>query len=78
MRYKEFAINIPINIRFGDDGSVDISTDDDSRDSEDQENTMVPPLQQKIELSKAGLGKDSKVIDELLDDEFLDEQEDLD
>ena len=37
---------------------------------------MVPPLQQKIELAKAGLGKQSKVATELLQDEILDENKD--
>lgn len=71
MRYREFAINIPINIRFGENGEVDVNMDDSS-DSDEKE-IMVPPLQQKMELAKAGLGKESKVANELLQDEFLDE-----
>lgn len=68
MRYREFAINIPINIRFGDNGEISVDTDNNA-DNE----IMVPPLQQKIELAKAGLGKQSKVASELLQDEILDE-----
>jgi hypothetical protein len=70
MRYREFSINIPINIRFGDNGEIDIETDE--KDIEDKE-IMVPPLQQKLELAKAGLGKQSRVANELLQDDFLDE-----
>lgn len=71
MRYREFAINIPINIRFGDNGEISVDTDNNA-DNE----IMVPPLQQKIELAKAGLGKQSKVATELLQDEILDENKD--
>ena len=71
MRYREFAINIPINIRFGENGEVDIDMDNSS--DNDEKEVMVPPLQQKIELAKAGLGKQSKVANELLQDDFLDE-----
>jgi hypothetical protein len=70
MRYREFTINIPINIRFGDNGEISVDTDDAS---ENDKEIMVPPLQQKIELAKAGLGKQSKVASELLQDEILDE-----
>lgn len=72
MRYREFAINIPINIRFGDNGEISVDTDSTEKDNE----IMVPPLQQKIELAKAGLGKQSKVASELLQDEILDETKD--
>ena len=72
MRYREFAINIPINIRFGDNGEISVDTDSAEKDNE----IMVPPLQQKIELAKAGLGKQSKVASELLQDEILDETKD--
>lgn len=73
MRYREFAINIPINIRFGDNGEISVDTDNGS---EDDKEIMVPPLQQKIELAKAGLGKQSRVASELLQDEILDENKD--
>lgn len=72
MRYREFAINIPINIRFGDNGEISVDTDSAEKDNE----IMVPPLQQKIELAKAGLGKQSKVASELLQDEIIDEAKD--
>lgn len=72
MRYREFAINIPINIRFGENGEVDVDMNNSS-ETNDEKEVMVPPLQQKLELAKAGLGKESKVANELLQDEFLDE-----
>lgn len=73
MRYREFAINIPINIKFGDNGEFEIDTG--SEDQSEKE-LMVPPLQQKIELAKAGLGKQSKVSSELLQDDLIDENKD--
>jgi hypothetical protein len=73
MRYREFSINIPINIRFGDNGEISVDTDNGS---ENDKEIMVPPLQQKIELAKAGLGKQSRVASELLQDEILDENKD--
>lgn len=73
MRYREFSINIPINIRLGDNGEIDIDTGEQENKEKD---LMVPPLQQKIELAKAGLGKQSKVANELLQDDFLDENHD--
>ena len=73
MRYREFMINIPINIKFSNDGDVEFTSPED--DVYDKNNIMVPPLQQKIELAKAGLGKQSRVANELLQDDFLDEEE---
>lgn len=73
MRYREFMINIPINIKFSNDGDVEVTSPED--DVDDKNNIMVPPLQQKIELAKAGLGKQSRVANELLQDDFLDEEE---
>jgi hypothetical protein len=69
MRAKEFVINIPIHITLNGDGQPVISTDAKPEDQEDQAGTMVPPLQQKIELMKAAAGKDSSVIDQLTADE---------
>jgi hypothetical protein len=71
MRYREFSINIPINIRFDSNGEIEVDTNTDKIDKE----IMVPPLQQKLELAKAGLGKQSKVSNELLQDDFLDESD---
>ena len=47
--------------------SMDNKSNDDSIDAEekDENPTFVPPLQQHIELAKAGQGKDSEVIQKL-------------
>lgn len=70
MRAKEFVINVPITITFPSDGgnpTVNSSNRESETDTElDQEGVFVPPLQQKIELMKAGLGKESGVINRLL------------
>lgn len=72
MRAREFTINVPINIKINDD-NVEIETDDVEDDCE-QVGDFVPPLQQKLELAKASLGKNSKVIHDLLaDDETIDD-----
>lgn len=70
MRAREFTINIPINIKINGDGDpeVDMGNNDDDADDLDQDPIFVPPLQQQIELAKAGRGKNSKVIDKLTDD----------
>lgn len=92
MRAKEFTINVPINIKLGDDDEPEISTpsttnvvrdvpiirhQDHSDSAEDDElgDVMVPPLQQQIELQKAALGKQSEVIDDLVDDDEVDQEE---
>lgn len=74
MRYREFIVNIPINIKLGDSGEIDIKTGDQDNVEKD---LMVPPLQQNLELIKAGLGKQSKVSDELLQDDIVDKDTDI-
>ena len=71
MRAREFTINIPINIKINDDGSVDVDQEDDARDpSEPDPNpVMVSPLQQDLELKKAEVGKTSPIIKKLTQDE---------
>jgi hypothetical protein len=71
MRAKEFVINIPINIKLNSDGSVDVDQGNEPKDTSelDQNPTMVPPLQQHIELTKASVGKSSPVISKLTQDE---------
>lgn len=70
MRAKEFVVNInvPVSITLDADGSLKVNQQGtDSDDVEQGEGgTFVPPLQQKIELMKAGLGKQSNVIDQLI------------
>lgn len=66
MRSREFTINIPINIKINGDGEPEISSGQESNDSELQQNpVMVTPLQQELELAKAEQGKESPVIDKL-------------
>ena len=73
MRAKEFVINIPITIKINSDGypEIDMSSKDDSTDPSKLKSNpiMVPPLQQQIEIAKAGVGKNSPIIDELTQDE---------
>jgi len=51
------------------DASIGGNTPSHDAAPEDESATFVPPLQQEIELEKAKLGKDSEIVDELLDDE---------
>jgi hypothetical protein len=65
MRAREFIINLPIRIRIGNDETAD----NVPADSEEPElDTMVPPLQQKLELMKRNAGM-SNVFDEADEDE---------
>ncbi len=65
MRAREFVINVPITIKINGDADPEIST----QDSEDPEtDTMVPPLQQKMELLKRNAGLPN-VYDEQADDD---------
>lgn len=74
MRAKEFVVNItvPVTITMNSDGSVDVNQPDDNAVDPSQvtdPRTMVPPLQQGIELAKAAVGKSSPVIQALTQDE---------
>lgn len=67
MRAREFIINLPIRIKIGqDEPAADSNVDND----EPELDTMVPPLQQKIELMKRNAGM-SNVFDEADDDDLL-------
>lgn len=78
MRAREFVINVPITIKINGDGDPEVSSSDDARDPSKPgpERVMVPPLQQSLELQKAGVGKESPVIDDLTQDEKDWEDED--
>lgn len=67
MRAREFTINIPINIKFNDNGDPEVDMSDDS----DEEGTVdfVSPLQQKLELLKHAAGKQSPVIAQITSDD---------
>jgi hypothetical protein len=65
MRAREFVINVPITIKINGDGDPEVS----AQDAEDTEtDTMVPPLQQKLELLKRNAGLPN-VYDEQADDD---------
>lgn len=66
MRAREFVINVPITIKINGDGDPEISTKQDPEEPET--NTMVPPLQQKLELLKRNAGLPN-VYDEQADDD---------
>ena len=66
MRAREFVINVPITIKINGDGDPEISTDQSEQDPE--LDTMVPPLQQKIEIMKRNSGLPN-VFDEDDDEE---------
>ena len=77
MRIDEITINIPITIDLdGAKPRVNVAGKDATDDEEllDQNPVMVSPQQQELELKKAEQGKDSPVIDKMLDDD--DEGED--
>jgi len=60
MRAREFTINIPINIKINGDGEPEVSTDqDDENHDNGTVKTMVPPLQQKLDIMKKLAGIDS-------------------
>lgn len=69
MKAREFTINVPIKININGDADPEISVDDTDQETDDEGSTFVPPLQQNLELRKASLGKNSQVIDDLLDDD---------
>jgi len=66
MRAREFVINVPITIKINGDGDPEISTD--QSEQEPELDSMVPPLQQKIEIMKRNSGLPN-VFDENEDDE---------
>lgn len=54
MRAREFVINVPITIKINGDGDPEISTDQSNQEPE--LDSMVAPLQQKIEIMKRNTG----------------------
>ena len=71
MRIDEITINIPIKIDLdGGEPRVNVAGKDATDDNELGQNpVMVSPQQQEVELKKAEQGKDSPVIDKMLDDD---------
>jgi hypothetical protein len=68
MRAREFVINVPITIKINGDGDPEISTDQTG--DEPELDSMVPPLQQKIEIMKRNSG-----LPNAFDDQENDEDE---
>jgi|688.fasta_scaffold1470847_1 hypothetical protein len=66
MRAREFTINVPITIKISGDSEPDVALDQDTEEPESD--TMVPPLQQKIELLKRNSGLPN-VYDQQADDD---------
>jgi hypothetical protein len=75
MKAKEFVINVPINIKIDGNGDpqVDMPT---AQPEEPAEPVMMTPQEQELELKKAELGKESKYIDQLIDEPEKPEQDD--
>jgi len=73
MRIDEITINIPIKIDLdGYEPRVNVAGKDATDDKELDDNpVMISPLQQELELKKSEQGKDSPVIDDILDDEDI-------
>jgi hypothetical protein len=69
MRAREFVINVPISIKINGDGDPEVSAgDQDHMRDEPDLDTMVPPLQQKIEILKKNAGLDN-VYDQQADED---------
>lgn len=54
MRAREFIINVPITIKINGDGEPEIDATQSGQEPE--LDSMVPPLQQKIEIMKRNSG----------------------
>jgi hypothetical protein len=67
MRAREFVINVPITIKINGDADPEVSAQD-AEDTDTETDTMVPPLQQKLELLKRNAGLPN-VYDEQADDD---------
>ena len=79
MRIDEITINIPIKIDLdGAEPKVNVAGKDATDDDIENNPVMVAPQQQELELKKAEQGKDSPVIDKMLDDEDTGSEEETD
>jgi hypothetical protein len=79
MRIDEITINIPIKIDLdGAEPKVNVAGKDATDDDIENNPVMVSPQQQELELKKAEQGKDSPVIDKMLDDEDTGSEEETD
>jgi hypothetical protein len=66
MRAREFIINVPITIKINGDGDPEVAMDQGQ--DEPELDSMVPPLQQKMEIMKRNAGLPN-VYDEQEEDE---------
>ena len=66
MRAREFVINVPITIKINGDGDPEVAMDQGQ--GEPELDSMVPPLQQKMELLKRNSGLPN-VYDEQADED---------
>jgi hypothetical protein len=66
MRAREFVINVPITIKINGDGDPEVAMDQGQ--DKPELDSMVPPLQQKMELLKRNAGLPN-VYDEQADDD---------
>lgn len=74
MRAREFTINVPITIKINGDNDPEIDMPSNDEQEPDENPVFVSPLQQELELKKAGIGKNSSVIDDLTSDEDEDDK----
>ena len=77
MRSREFTINVPITIKINGNGDPEIDMPGQEQDETPLQNNpvMVNPLQQELELKKAELGKQSPVIDKMVQSDNLGSEE---
>ena len=77
MRSREFIINVPITIKINGNGDPEIDMPGQEQDETPLQNNpvMVNPLQQELELKKAELGKQSPVIDKIVQSDNLGSEE---
>jgi len=69
MRAREFIINVPISIKINGDGAPEVNAGNQQPPQDEPElDTMVPPLQQKIEILKKNAGLDN-VYDQQADED---------
>lgn len=69
MRAREFVINVPITIKINGDGEPEVTNE--PQGDEPELDTMVPPLQQKLELQKRSAGLPNVFDDQDDEDEPL-------
>jgi hypothetical protein len=74
MKSREFTINVPISISINGDNDPVVNVSD-KNDKLQQNPVMVSPLQQELELEKASLGKQSPVINKILQSDNIGSEE---